>query len=240
MSLSRRSVRAIFRKELRTYQRNRPMVATMAVIPLVFLAQPLITVLTTSTTAATTLRHHHELLYLLAIPALVPATMAAYAVVAERQQGTLEPILSTPIRRGELLLGKALAVLLPSVAVAYAVFALFLALVALLAQPGVASALIRGPDIVAQVIFTPLVAAWSIWIAIAISTTATDIRVAQQLSVLASLPTIAVTTLAALNIIHDTLPLAIILGAALLIANLFGWRLVSALFDRERLITSAR
>lgn len=213
------------------------MVATMAVIPLVFLAQPLITVLTTSTTAAATLRHHHELLYLLAIPALVPATMAAYAVVAERQQGTLEPILSTPIRRGELLLGKALAVLLPSIAVAYAVFALFLALVALLAQPGVASALIRGPDIAAQVIFTPLIAAWSIWIAIAISTTATDIRVAQQLSVLASLPTIAVTTLAALNIIHDTLPLAIILGAALLIANLFGWRLVSALFDRERLIT---
>jgi hypothetical protein len=130
--------------------------------------------------------------------------------------------------------------LLPSVAVAYAVFALFLALVALLAQPGVASALIRGPDIVAQVIFTPLIAAWSIWIAIAISTTATDIRVAQQLSVLASLPTIAVTTLTALNIIHDTLPLAIILGAALLIANLCGWRLVSALFDRERLITSAR
>ena len=240
MSVSRRRVRAILRKELRAYQRNRPMVASMAVIPLVFLAQPLITVLTTSTAATATLRHHHELLYLLAIPALVPATMAAYAIVAERQQGTLEPILSTPIRRSELLLGKALAVLLPSVAVAYAVFAVFLALVALFAHPGVATALIRDPDIIAQVIFTPLIAAWSIWIAIAISTTATDIRVAQQLSVLASLPTIAVTTLTALNVLHATLPLAIILAAALLIASTFGWQLVSALFDRERLITSTR
>jgi ABC-type Na+ efflux pump permease subunit len=237
MSFSRRRVRAILRKELRSYQRNRAMIATMAVIPLVFLVQPLITVLTTSGAATATLRHHHELLYMLAIPALVPATMAAYAVVAERQQGTLEPILSTPIRRGELLLGKALAVLLPSVAVAYAVFVLFLAFVALFAHRGVASALIRIPDVVAQVVFTPLIASWSIWIAIAISTTATEIRVAQQLSVLASLPTIAVTTLIALNVIHPTLPLALTLAAVLIIAGGLGWRLVSALFDRERLIT---
>ena len=163
--------------------------------------------------------------------------MAAYAIVGERQQGTLEPILSTPVRREELLLGKALAVLVPAVAIAYAVFAVFLALVALLAHPGIASALIRVPDILAQVIFTPLIAGSSIWIAIAISVKATDVRVAQQLSVLASLPTIAVAVLTALNIIHATLPLGLILIAVLLIANRLGWRLVSALFDRERLIT---
>jgi ABC-type Na+ efflux pump permease subunit len=58
---------------------------------------------------------------MLGIPALVPATLAAYAVVGERQQGTLEPVLSTPIRREELLLGKALAVLIPLVAISYAV-----------------------------------------------------------------------------------------------------------------------
>jgi len=47
---------------------------------------------------------------MLAIPALVPATLAAFAIVGERQQGTLEPVLGTPIHREELLLGKALAV----------------------------------------------------------------------------------------------------------------------------------
>jgi ABC-type transport system involved in multi-copper enzyme maturation permease subunit len=238
--MSRRRIRAIVRKELRTYRRNRSMVAGMAIIPAVFLIQPLVALFATSSAASAQLSQHHELLYLLAIPALVPATLAAYAVVGERQQGTLEPMLSTPIRREELQLGKALAVLLPSIAISYAVFALFIVLVALFAHPGVASAVIRAPDVVVQVIFTPLIAGWSIWLGIAISTRATDVRVAQQLGVLASLPTIAVTTLLALNVIHPTRTLAFALALVLLIANRLGWRLVSAMFDRERLIIGTR
>jgi ABC-type transport system involved in multi-copper enzyme maturation permease subunit len=235
MKLSRRRIRAIVRKELRTYRRNASIVVAMAVIPLLFIVQPLVSVFAVSAPEGQ-LGDHHELLYLLGIPALVPVMLAAYAVVGERQEGTLEPLLGTPIRRDELLLGKALAVLAPAVAIAYAVFGIFLALVVLFARPGVASALIRGPDIVAQLIFTPLIAAWSIWIGIAISTRANDVRVAQQLSVLASLPTLAVTTLIAFDVIHASLGLGLALGVALLLLNRLGWRLVSALFDRERLI----
>jgi ABC-type Na+ efflux pump permease subunit len=134
--MSARRVRAIVRKELREYRRNRPIVGGMAIIPLVFLAQPLVSVLVLSSAASTGLSHRHELLYMLGIPALVPALLAAYSVVGEREQGTLEPMLTTPVRREELLLGKALAVLLPSVAVSYAVFALFLGCTALLPIPG--------------------------------------------------------------------------------------------------------
>jgi ABC-type Na+ efflux pump permease subunit len=238
--ISARRIRAIVRKELRTYRRSTSIVVAMAVIPLVFLVQPLVTTLTSASAAAPAIRHHHELLYLLAVPALVPAMLAAYAVVAERQQGTLEPVLTTPIRREELLLGKALAVLAPSIAVAYVVFAVFLAAVSLFAHAGIASALIRGSDVLAQVIFTPLIASWSIWLAMAISTRASDIRVAQQLSVLASLPAVAVTTLMSANVIHPSLRLALGFGIALLVANRIAWRLVSALFDRERLITGLK
>ena len=98
----------------------------------------------------------------------------------------IEPVLTTPIRRQEFLLSKALAALVPSVAIAYAVYAVFLACVELFAQPNVASALLRGPDLLAQVLFTPLLAGWSIWIGVAISTRAGDFRVAQQLGTLAS------------------------------------------------------
>ncbi|MGA9857018.1 MAG: ABC transporter permease subunit [Solirubrobacteraceae bacterium] len=240
MTLSRRRIGAIVRKELRTYQRNRSIVVGMSIIPLVFLAQPLVAVFATSSPAAALLRDNHELLYMLGIPALVPATLAAYAIVGEREQGTLEPVLSTPISRHELLLGKALAVFVPSVAVAYIVFAVFIATVSLFAQAGVAPALIRGPDVLAQVIFTPLIAGWSIWIGIAISTRVSDVRVAQQLGALASLPMIALTTLIATNVIHATSALAFGLAAALLVANRLGWRLVSALFDRERLIARTK
>jgi ABC-2 family transporter protein len=150
MKVSKKRVGAIFRKELREYRRNRSLVTGMAIIPLVFLAQPLTAVFTTSASAAAELAHRHELLYVLGIPALVPATLAAYAVVGERQQGTLEPVLGTPIRSDELLLAKALAVLIPSVGISYVVYGVFLASVELFAQRSVADALVRGPDVLSQ------------------------------------------------------------------------------------------
>jgi ABC-2 type transport system permease protein len=170
----------------------------------------------------------------------VPATLAAYSVVGERQQGTLEPVLGTPIRREEFLLGKALASFVPSVAISYAIYAFFLACVEIFAQPGIAPALLRGSDLLAQLAFTPLLAGWSIWVGIAISTRASEVRVAQQLGVLGNLLSVAVTTLIALNVIHPSLVLAFGGAAVLLVLNRLSWRTVSALFDRERLITGTR
>jgi ABC-2 type transport system permease protein len=161
-------------------------------------------------------------------------------VVGERQQGTLEPVLTTPIRREEFLLGKALAALVPSVVVAYAVFAFFLACVALFARPGVASALIQGPDLLAQLLFTPLLATWSIWVGIGISARSSDVRVAQQFGVLASLPPAFVAVLIALNVIQPTLSLGLVLGAVLLLGDVLGWRITAAAFDRERLVTGTK
>jgi ABC-type transport system involved in multi-copper enzyme maturation permease subunit len=238
--VSRRRIGAIARKEIRTYRRTGAIVWAMSVIPFVFLIQPIISVFTLSSEAAAQLSHRHELLYMLAIPALVPVLLASYAIVGERQEGTLEPVLTTPIRREELVLGKALAVLAPSIAIAYLVFGVFIALVALFAHPGVSSAIIRGPDVLVQVLFTPLIAGWSVWLGIAISTRVSDVRVAQQLSVLASLPTVALTTLISLNVIHPSPQIAIALGVVLIIGNRLGWRLVSSLFNRERLIAGVK
>jgi ABC-2 type transport system permease protein len=38
------------------------------------------------------------LLYLLLIPVFTPPTLAAYTIAGEREQGTLEPLLTTPLR----------------------------------------------------------------------------------------------------------------------------------------------
>jgi ABC-type transport system involved in multi-copper enzyme maturation permease subunit len=240
MSVSRSRLRAIYRKELREYRRNGSIIWGMSILPLIFLIQPLIQVFAVPASQASQLAGHHELLYLLALPALVPATLAAYAVVGERQQGTLEPVLTTPVRREEFLLGKALAVLVPSIAISYGVFVLFLVCVELFAQPGVAPALVQGPDLLAQLVFTPLLAGWSIWVGVAISTRVSEVRVAQQLGLLANLPSVAVTTLLAFNVIHPTLAVAIGGAALLLILNRLGWRVTSAMFDRERLIIGTR
>ncbi len=238
--INRRRVRGILRKDLREFRRNRSLTAGMAIVPVIFSVQPLIQVFTFDPSVAGPLRHEHVLLYMLGIPALVPSFVAAYSIVGEREQGTLEPVLTTPIRREELLLAKALASLLPSIGVAYLVYGLFLGTVELFAAPLVASALIRPPDLLAQLVFTPLLAGWSIWIAMIISTRANDVRVAQQLATLASLPSVALTTLIALNLISASLSTAGVAAIALLVLNAIGLRFVSAIFDRERLIAGAR
>jgi ABC-2 type transport system permease protein len=194
-------------------------------------------VFTLSSRAAVPLHHEHALLYMLAIPALVPAALASYSIVGERLQGTLEPILTTPISREELLLGKTLAAFLPSVIVAYVVFGIYIGAVELFAHAGVASALIHGSDVLAQLVFTPLLALWSIWVGIAISTRSSDPRNASQLSILATLPTVAITSLIAFNVIVPSPRVALAFGVALLVLIRLGGRFAAALFDRERLVS---
>jgi len=240
MNVSMRRIRAVIRKEFREYRRNRSIVTTMAVLPLIFILAPLVQVLALPASSSSALLSGDPLAILLGIPALVPATVAAYAVAGERQQGTLEPVLTTPIRRDEFLLAKAAATLLPSLAISFVVYAFFLACVELFAHPAVASAVLNGPDIVAQLIFTPLLATWSIWVGIAISARSSDLRVAQQLGALASLPTVLVLYLIAYGVIPASLGLAFGLGLLLLVLDGVGWRVVSATFDRERLITGTR
>lgn len=240
MTLSWRRIRAIVLKEFREYRRNRSIVATMAIFPLIFLIQPVVVVNRLSASSSAALGQGHLLLYMLAIPIFTPAMLAAYAVAGERAQGSLEPVLTTPIRREEFVVGKALAVLFPSIAVAYVVYAAFLAWTVLFTEPGVASAIIKGPDLAAQILLTPLLACLFAWVGIAISTRSSDVRVAQQLTLLGSIPAVVVTSLIAFDVIPPSLPLAVGLSVALLVADVVGWRVVSPLFDRERLVTGSR
>jgi ABC-type transport system involved in multi-copper enzyme maturation permease subunit len=240
MKISGRRVRAIFIKEVREYRRNVAVIATMAVLPLIFIIPPLIGLLELSSSSAGGLLNGDPLAYLLGIPALVPAVVAAYAVVGERQQGTLEPLLTTPLRREEFLLAKALAAFVPVVVISYVVFGIFVGVVELFAQPAVRESAFNGPELLAQVLFTPLIAAWSIWLGIAISTRVSEVRVAQQLGIIASVPTAVVTSLIAYNVIPVTPLLVAGCAAVLVVLDRVGWRMVSAMFDRERLITGTK
>jgi ABC-2 type transport system permease protein len=244
VSFSWTRVVAIIVKELNDYRRNRfVMVFTMTILPLIFIAAPTIQLLTAPAVVPSAKLDNRvgiSLLYMLLIPAIVPSTVSAYSVVGEREQGTLEPILITPIRSEEFLIGKALAVVIPTLTVAYLIFGIFLAVAALFAHPAMATAIFSGSHIPVQVVFTPLLAGWSIWVGIAISARSSDVRVAQQLSVFASLPPVAIVALMGFNVITPSTRLAVALAAALFALDAVGWRAVAAMFDRERLIAGAR
>ncbi len=244
MNMDTGRLAAVFRKELRVYLRSRSIVGTMVVLPLVFLIEPLGIIFGESAlTSAGEVRTliGSVFVVLLIIPAILPAVISAYSVVGERDQGTLEPLLTTPVRREELLLGKALAVMAPSVIIAYAIFAIIeIAAQFFAVNAAVAPALREGPHILAEVLFAPLLAGWSSWVGIGISALSSDVRVAQQLGTLASLPPLAIAALIAYNILPSSVQVAMVFGMGLLVADSVMWRVVSAMFDRERLITGAR
>ncbi len=240
MTFSWTRVAAIFRKEIRDYRHNRFVIMTMAMLPLIFIALPIIEIFTIKATVSSSkldTRIGLALLYMLLIPAILPSALAGYSVVGEREQGTLEPVLITPIRSTEFLLGKAFAALLPTLVIAYVMFGVFLAIAALFADPAVSSAVFERSHVLIQLLFTPLLAGWSILVGIAISARASDVRVAQQLGVFASLPPLAVVALMSENVITPSIGLALGLAAALLLIDGLGWRVVAAMFDRERLVT---
>ena len=234
---------AVLRKELREYRRSPFIVGTMAVLPLVFLIEPLVVIFRIGPSVGATAVEKavgSTFLLLLIAPALLPAVIAAYSVVGEREQGTLEPLLTTPLRREELLLGKAIGVVVPAVGIAYVLFALVQVCARLFASnPAVVPDLGQGSHLVAEFLFAPLLAGWSIWVGIGISARASDVRVAQQLGTLSSIPPLAVVALVSFNVFTPSVTLAVVFALVLLVADVILFRVVSALFDRERLITGA-
>ena len=233
-------VRAVLRKELREFRRNKLVVSTMVVLPLFFIAIPLASVLAVNSGTAPEAINGivgGALLAFFLVPLMLPTLIAGYAVVGEREQGTLEPVLTTPVRREELLIGKALAAVVPSTAMAYALFGLFVAVVRMFARREVVSLVLEPSQVVAMALFTPLLATFSIWVGLTISARSSDIRVAQQLSAIAMLPMVGVLWLFAFQVIAPTVTVAVVGAVLLAVLDLGAWRIVSALFDRERLLT---
>jgi ABC-2 type transport system permease protein len=238
--MSGRRVAAVVRREVRDFRRNRFVIVTMGVLPIVFLITPMITLFKvpdSSTGPQARAAVGVISLFLLIVPLVVPPVIAAYSVVGERDQGTLEPVLTAPIQASELLLGKALAVFIPSLAIAYGMYALVAISIRFGAASVVRSVVFHPPQLLAQILFTPLLILWSIWACIVISTRTSDVRVAQQLGTFAGLPLLAYTSLISFQLIKPRVPLAIGLALALVVLDIAGWRVASRLFDRERLIT---
>jgi len=180
------------------------------------------------------------LLYLLLIPTVMPSTLAAYSVVGEKEQGTLEPLLTTPLRTNELILGKAAAVMAPTLVLSYVLYGLFLLAVQLFAHPALASAVFHdGPVLLALFLFAPLVAGWAIVVGLAVSVRANEVRVAnswgaRELSHYCRGPPHGG------GRDHADLRSRVGVRGGILVIDVRALRIVSRMFDRERLVTGTK
>jgi ABC-2 type transport system permease protein len=238
--MNTRRVRAIFRKEMREFRRNKQIVSTMALSPIGFVIAPVIFLFAIPASNASELYNYPVQLFMLALASMLPTVLGAYSVIGEREQGTLEPLLGTPVTTEEFMLGKALAMLIPAVAESYLIFGIIDALVWLLRPAAISEVALRPSVLLIQLIFTPLLACSAVWISMMISARTRDARVAQQFGALANIPVIALSILLGFHFVRVSVPLTVVLAVALLVLDVAGWPVAARTFNRERLVLGTR
>ena len=119
----------------------------------------------------------------------LPATLASYSMVGEKVERSLEPLLATPASDGEILLGKALAALLPPLVVMWA------GMITLMTLCDVNTRATLGylyfPNWMAAVtVFAvaPLLASIAVAFSVLMSARVSEVRTAQQLGALTAIP----------------------------------------------------
>ena len=101
------------------------------------------------------------LLFLQLIPVMLPTTIAAYAVIGEREQRTRETVLTTPVTDRELLTGKAIAAVLPTVAISWLLFGVYVGLAQVFAPEVVVSQIWTAEQVVAMALLAPALAGFA-------------------------------------------------------------------------------
>jgi ABC-2 type transport system permease protein len=129
----------------------------------------------------------------LAVPAIIPALITSYSIIGEKQLRTLEPVLATPIRVGELLAGKCLAAFVPALVATWVSFGLTCAVLQARLPPESAQVAPPTADwLLAVFVVAPLLAFGSNTLTVIVSSRVRDPRAAHQFASLLLLPIIGV------------------------------------------------
>jgi len=177
-----------------------------------------------------------SLMYFLLLPAIIPLAIAVYSIVGEKEGATLEPLLATPISDSELFLGKALASVIPALAVNWISFGLFLGVTRLLAG-SVPLQTLTAPWFASIFGLSPLLALFSVLVTMLVSSRASDARAAYQFSSFAILPGIIPLIVYSSRKTLVNLALVGLEGAVLLVASGILLYFAIRLFRREQILT---
>ena len=168
---------------------------------------------------------------------IVPSTIAAYSIIGEKTSRTLEPLLATPVRRWQLLAGKILSALLPSVLATWISGGLFIVELAIVTDANVVSHVVTAGWLILFLVGTPLLGLIAVAVMTAISSRVNDTRTAQQLSIWAVVPIIGI-ILGELSGQFELTALVAVITSLILIpvAILLTWG-AAQLFQRETILT---
>jgi ABC-2 type transport system permease protein len=177
------------------------------------------------------------LLLLVMSPIAAAMSVAAWAIVGEKQARSLEPLLASPVTTFELLAAKTLSALLPAIGLSVAMFSVYVGGIAALAGGRVASSMLTAQPLAVMFLLGPLAALAALQLAVCMSSRASDPRSAQQMGALVILPLAGLMVLQLMGAVPLTLSNVLLIAAALIAVNMALAAAAVVVFDRESILT---
>ncbi len=175
-------------------------------------------------------------MYLLAQPLLIPAMIAAYSIVGEKNNRTLEPLLAAPVRTWQLLSAKSLSAMLPALVATWISGIIFIAEVALLTSPAVFALVITPGWLIIMILTVPVLMLTPVAVTVMISSRFNDPRTTSQVGSLIFVVLVLAFTLFGSNlVISPSMSLVITAFAAFIGVGLL-WG-ATQVFQRENILT---
>ncbi len=170
--------------------------------------------------------------------AALPTVLAAYSLVGEKIEKSLEPLLAAPITDSELLLGKAIAAFLPSLVALYLSAIAFMVLTDLFSHKTLGYLYYPNwPIAETLLLLVPLATILAVEWGVVVSSRASDPRSAQMQSLFVTLPLIIVYVASEIGAISlDITTLGIIAGIFLVLAIALFF-LSTRIFQRDEILT---
>jgi ABC-2 type transport system permease protein len=258
-------IRTIIDKEWAEVFKNRAVLLTVVIMPLVFTLLPLGMLTATRSTAGGDsadipaqfaracgsnvtpgdcmqifLMNEFLLMYMI-MPLAIPVAIAAYSIVGEKTTRSLEPLLATPTTTLELLVGKSLAAAIPAIAATWGCFLLFVAASSLLGISPAVRAYLSSPTWLAAIFgMGPLMAIAAVNLAVIVSSRVSDPRVAEQISAILIVPLMIVLFAQVAGIVVVNLSLVLVAIGVILLLDVGMILLGARLFQRETILTKWR
>ena len=253
-------IRAIFDKEIADARKNKMIVISMALLPVLLVLMTLgtsyfmlaldgemdeddLSIIPPElqgmdpTHAVLVIMNDQYMFYFLLIPMMMPVYIAAYSIIGEKETGSLEPLLATPITVTELLVGKSAAAVIPPVLLTWASFvALVIGGYFVMPAPVFVS-MIRPVWLVGMALLGPLLAVLSVLCGVIVSSRMNDPRAAQQVTGIFVIPIIglSLTVLAGKFLLNVSM--VVLTAIVVLVLDCVVLYFAVKLFQREMILT---
>jgi ABC-2 type transport system permease protein len=172
------------------------------------------------------------------LAAFLPGSIAAYSIVGEKVEKSLEPLLATPITDGEILLGKSIAAFVPPILAIWAGALVFMAVTDYSTHDSLSYYYFPNwTSGLMLLVLAPLAAIFSIEATVIASSRVSDVRGANQIASLMGLPFMLVFSAGATGAVTLNVETLSIFSGTLLIVDAALFYLSTSTFRREEILT---